>query len=127
MRGFGALLKISIAKRNKSGIILQLQLDYENGTALTGNEYNVRSLLGAGVTELTLSDKSKREPGLLPSAYTTLVLQEDGTYRMNGGGYGHGIGMSQNGAQAMALNGKKCEEILKFFFKDIEIENGDVK
>jgi stage II sporulation protein D len=46
---------------------------------------------------------------------------------MNGGGYGHGIGMSQNGAQAMALNGKKCEEILKFFFKDIEIENGDVK
>ncbi len=127
MRGFGALLKISIAKRNKSGIILQLQLDYENGTALAGNEYNVRSLLGAGVTELTLSDKSKREPGLLPSAYTTLVLQEDGTYRMNGGGYGHGIGMSQNGAQAMALNGKKCEEILKFFFKDIEIENGDVK
>lgn len=127
MRGFGSLSAISVAKRSKSGVILQLKLDYEKGSVLVGNEYNVRALLGAGVTKLKLSDGSKREAGLLPSAYTTLVPKEDGTYRMMGGGYGHGIGMSQNGAQAMAKSGKSCEEILKFFFKDIELEDGEAQ
>ena len=122
MNQFGNLLTLSVVKRSKSGVILQLKLGYEKGSVLVGSEYNVRSILGAGVTKLTLSDGSEREGGLLPSAYTTLILQEGGTYDMTGGGYGHGIGMSQNGAQAMAKSGKSCEEILKFFFKGIEIE-----
>ena len=28
----------------------------------------------------------------------------------------NGVGMSQNGANQMAAQGKKCEEILKFYF-----------
>ena len=31
-------------------------------------------------------------------------------------GYGHGVGLSQTGADAMAKQGKKYEEILKFYF-----------
>ena len=38
-----------------------------------------------------------------------------------GKGYGHGVGMSQWGAYAMAKDGKKAEEIVKHYFKDIEI------
>ncbi len=127
MNGFGNLVRLSITKRSQNGIILQMKLEYEKGSVLVGNEYNVRALLGAGLTELVLADGSKRESELLPSAYTTLTPLENGTYRMSGGGYGHGIGMSQNGAQAMALTGKSCEEILKFFFKDIELINGESK
>ena len=37
-------------------------------------------------------------------------------------GYGHGAGMSQWGAQAMALEGKKYDEILKHYYTDVEIE-----
>ena len=37
-------------------------------------------------------------------------------------GYGHGAGMSQWGAQAMALEGKKCEDIIKHYYTDVEIE-----
>lgn len=122
MQGFGGLLKIQIEKRSKSGVILKLRLTYEKGSVLVGNEYNIRVLLGAGLTDLTLSDGSKRDFSLLPSAYTTVEPLEDGTYQMTGGGYGHGIGMSQNGAQKMAQAGKSCEEILQFFFKDIKIE-----
>ena len=66
-------------------------------------------------------DKSKKDSVLLPSAYTTLTPLENGTYAMSGGGYGHGIGMSQNGAGAMAAEGKTCEDILKFFFSGIEL------
>ena len=36
-------------------------------------------------------------------------------------GYGHGVGMSQCGAQAMALNGADYEEILKHYYTGIEL------
>lgn len=127
MKQFGALVQIGVVKRSASGVILQLQLDYEKGTVQVGNEYNIRAVLGCGVTDLTLADGSRRNAALLPSAYATIARQENGTYALSGGGYGHGIGMSQNGAQAMAQSGKSCEEILKFFFEGIEIGMGEAK
>ena len=38
-----------------------------------------------------------------------------------GKGYGHGVGMSQWGAQGMALGGKSAEEILTHYYRGIEI------
>lgn len=37
-------------------------------------------------------------------------------------GYGHGVGMSQYGANAMALNGYKYKDIIKYYYKDVEIK-----
>lgn len=36
-------------------------------------------------------------------------------------GYGHGIGMSQWGAEVMAREGRNYEEILKHYYKDVDI------
>ena len=36
-------------------------------------------------------------------------------------GYGHGVGMSQTGADSMAKNNKKSEEIIKHFYTGVEI------
>lgn len=36
-------------------------------------------------------------------------------------GYGHGVGMSQYGANGMANNGSNYQDILKYYYKDIEI------
>lgn len=38
-------------------------------------------------------------------------------------GYGHGVGLSQYGANEMAKLGYTYEEILKYYYKDIEINN----
>ena len=40
-----------------------------------------------------------------------------------GKGYGHGVGMSQWGAQGMALGGKSAEEILKHYYLGIDLVN----
>ena len=42
---------------------------------------------------------------------------------LTGGGFGHGIGMSQYGADAMGKEGKKWQEILGFYFKDVTFTN----
>ena len=47
----------------------------------------------------------------------------DGMLYLSGRGYGHGVGMSQWGARALAEQGKSAEEIIGYFFKDIEIKD----
>lgn len=41
---------------------------------------------------------------------------------INTKGYGHGVGMSQYGALAMARKGYKYDEILKYYYQNIEIK-----
>lgn len=40
-------------------------------------------------------------------------------------GYGHGIGMSQYGANGMAEKGKNYEEIVTYYYKGVEISELD--
>ena len=38
-------------------------------------------------------------------------------------GYGHGIGMSQTGADAMAKQGSNYEQIIKHFYIGVEVQD----
>ena len=42
---------------------------------------------------------------------------------VTGGGYGHGVGMSQNGAKALGDAGADCRQILEFIFAGCELTN----
>ncbi len=44
-----------------------------------------------------------------------------GTYTITGSGWGHNVGMSQYGAKSMARKGYSYEDILKFYFTNVEI------
>ena len=58
---------------------------------------------------------------LLPSAF--FEIRKDGEqFVIEGGGYGHGIGMSQNGANEMAKEGKNYREILTFFYSGAKVD-----
>jgi SpoIID/LytB domain protein len=46
----------------------------------------------------------------------TYAVPDSGTFHLSGLGYGHGIGMSQFGAQGMGLLGKTYRQIMKFYF-----------
>lgn len=50
------------------------------------------------------------------------IIHEDGKIKFSVKGYGHGVGMSQTGADSMAKEGKSCEEIIKHFYVGIEIQ-----
>lgn len=39
-----------------------------------------------------------------------------------GNGYGHGVGMSQIGGKAMALDGKSAEDIIKYYYTGVIVE-----
>ena len=48
--------------------------------------------------------------------------QTASTFVFNGKGNGHGVGMSQYGAKALAENGYTYDKILKYYYTGIEIE-----
>ena len=51
-------------------------------------------------------------------------VEEDGElkgYRLWGGGLGHGAGMSQNGARVLAEEGCRYDEILQYFYHEIQL------
>lgn len=54
---------------------------------------------------------------------TFTVGTEDDTVTFYVTGYGHGVGMSQYGANALAKQGKTAEEILKWYYSGVEITN----
>jgi len=51
------------------------------------------------------------------------VTMEENNIKFTVIGYGHGVGMSQTGADSMAKQGKNHEEIIKHYYTGVEISN----
>jgi len=88
---------------NDSGRVERLQL---GKNVWSGRE--VRTLLQIPSTDFKIS-------------YDT----NTGKIQVSTKGYGHGVGMSQYGAEAMASEGKTADEILHYYYQDIEIKKID--
>lgn len=50
------------------------------------------------------------------------IIQDGSKVIIKNKGYGHGVGMSQYGAEGMAREGYTYDQILKYYYKDIEIK-----
>ena len=57
----------------------------------------------------------------MKSTLITDLQWADGRLTLSGKGYGHGVGMSQWGAYALAQQGKDADEIINMYFKDVNI------
>ena len=51
------------------------------------------------------------------------ISKNNGKIKFSVKGYGHGVGMSQTGADAMAKQGSSAEEIIKHFYTGVEIKD----
>lgn len=59
--------------------------------------------------------------GLKSANFTISIKEDEITFEVTG--YGHGVGMSQTGADSLAKEGKTAEEIIKHFYTGVKIEN----
>ncbi len=50
------------------------------------------------------------------------IIQDNNTVIINTKGYGHGVGMSQYGAEAMSAIGYTYDKILKYYYQGVEIK-----
>jgi stage II sporulation protein D len=61
----------------------------------------------------------------LKSTWFSIVDQQGGYLIFKGKGYGHGVGLSQQGAIRMAQLGYSYMDIIKFYYKDVNVVNYD--
>ena len=74
------------------------------------------------IGNLNLSGVEVRSLLGLKSANFTFELKDD-EIKFTVKGYGHGVGMSQTGANTLAKDGKTAEEIIKHFYTGVEINS----
>ncbi len=89
---------IEIKEKSKSGTVLKATL---NKKEFTGEDI-------------------RKAFSLKSPAFTVEINEKTVTFKVTG--YGHGVGMSQYGADFMARQGSTYEEILKHYYKGIEIK-----
>ncbi len=94
-------MRLSVAERGEGGRAKSLNVD--------GKQVNASELrLALGSTEMR-------------STLLTSLKVQDGQVIMAGKGYGHGVGMSQWGAYAMAQEGKTAEDIVGHYFENVTV------
>lgn len=126
----GKIKNLSVTKRGAGGIAEELTIEAEKAVVKVLSEYNIRYVLCDGKSQAVRQDGSAvNVPTLVPSGFFVLdpvfSSGNDGEnvvgYTLSGGGFGHGVGMSQNGAKAFANENASYEQILGLFYPGCEL------
>ena len=102
LRGVNEVKSLAVGERGESGRAVTILI---NGEAVSAPE--LRLALGSSKMRSTL--------------LTSLTIRGDRAV-MAGKGYGHGVGMPQWGAYALAEEGMSAEEIVTYYFRDVTVE-----
>ena len=128
--------EIKPLKRTQSGKIIELLISTDKGDYKIKKELGIRRVLKKNNSMLAsanfyvekgaLVDEDDNETQKENHGVIKLfsVINKDkypDTFKLIGGGSGHGVGMSPYGANNMAKSGKKYPEILHFYYTDINI------
>ena len=124
--GAGQIQDMTVTDRGPGGIAGELTVTGTDGTVTIKGQSAIRSALGNPSLIITKKDGGTMTgSATLPSAFIAIEKRtgEDGSlsFHIYGGGFGHGVGMSQNGAQGMAKTGKGYKQILDFFYHGTEL------
>lgn len=118
----GDLESIEVTKRGDSGIIEEMVIKGTAETILVKGQSNARALLSPELVTIRKQDGSTVEGwATLPSAY--FYIDDTDGYTLYGGGFGHGVGMSQNGANDMAKLGYYASDIIAHYYTAIELKD----
>lgn len=120
-RDISGICSFHIIKRSEYGLVQSMEIITEDEKIVLEGQNEIRTVLAPDSLTVILQDGTEKKGlSMLPSAYFYLNEGEDGI-TIFGGGFGHGAGMSQYGAEILAKGGKSWEEILHIFFPKADI------
>ena len=103
---FGTITDLIPLERGKSGRIWKLKIVGTKKTFTIGKELEIRRALSETHLYSSAFDVEKTEKG----------------FRLNGKGWGHGVGLCQIGAAVMGQQGYKYDQILLHYYRNAEIK-----
>ena len=122
---FKKVKDMEIIRRAAGGSARTLVISTDQGELQVEGEYEIRYVLNQEGEVIRQDDSAYTLSTILPSAYFVMDLQKGKKgitgFTLSGGGFGHGVGMSQNAAKAMAQSGRTYEEILAMFYWNCQL------
>lgn len=127
VKSFREIRNLTVLARGAGGVADELLIETDQDTYKVISENTIRYVLCDGETLVRRQDGSQvAAKTLLPSAFFTIEIAKEGEtvvgYNLTGGGFGHGVGMSQNGARSMAAEGYGAGDILRFFYEGCSVK-----
>lgn len=122
--GLGRVKKLEVVERTKSGLVVKLRMVGTKGQKVVSGQQEVRETLMTTSCRIQQQDGNTQQLSMFPSAafYIKDSMKEGKVwFQIRGGGFGHGVGMSQNGAAGMADAGYDYREILNHYYKECTI------
>lgn len=120
----GVLKSVEIISTNSAGYVTEVKLIYDEETVVLSNENDIRKALGVYLQETVLNDgKIRTDLSMIPSANFTVLESTDTQIVLEGGGFGHGIGMSQYGANQMAHANFGYKAIIEHYYNNVVVKN----
>ena len=100
-----------------------ISISFSEGKVEIENQLHIRQILGDLCGYVILQDQERLDSvSTLPSAAISIEKQGDGKFLVYGGGFGHGVGMSQNAAKALAAAGYAYTDILEYFYQGTALQ-----
>lgn len=114
----GRVLEINALERGPSGRVLKLEYVTD-----AGRFYAYKDGIRAALRYLNASHVATNLPSTLFFIEPVLDrrTKEVTGFVANGGGFGHGVGLSQTGAVGMAQKGHSVDEILRHYYQGVEL------
>lgn len=120
---FKEQISFSLAEfQNKLGVELTLPVSAGQPFAEIVSRTEGNRVKEVKIGDKTFTGREVRELLGLPSSDFTWKVEGDSVV-ITTTGYGHGVGMSQFGANGMAKEGKKAEEIVQYYYQGVEVED----
>ena len=104
----GGLEDIIVLERGQSDRVVRVEIRGTSGRRVVSGP-RLRTLLGLRDSLVFMDEERNRDRELLGISFF-------------GSGWGHGVGLCQVGAYGMAMDGATVEEILKTYYRGIELE-----
>ena len=126
----GKIRSLEAQERGQGGNLMTLGINAENGNVMVSTEYLIRSLFSSnekqGLSVTRSNGTTVNQMSLLPSAFFIIEQTKDAQGNLEsitllGGGNGHGVGLSQDGAKGMAERGYTYKEILSHYYPEADL------
>lgn len=124
IRTVGEIQDITVNERVGGGAAVSVTVTGTQATVRVESESCIRSLFGVSGVQM-VTNTGTTAMASLPSTFCIFrKTYTDGSlsgFEIIGGGYGHGIGMSQNAVNVMAQENMNYIQILQFFYPNTEV------
>ena len=118
-KSVGNIKDIEVLERVNGGAAVKVKVTGDKGETVIDSESAIRAAFGNANVDMNTKSGTTRYANL-PSTFCVFEKVMEGKklagFRITGGGYGHGIGMSQNAANKMAES-MTYAQILEFFYR----------